>query len=240
MRFTTEELTTRWEDLRAIENLMGRRAFYEIQCEEEFRFSELWSSRDDICLGFNHGYYQGRSAVLEYYDSQKKRTELKTKLIQKAYPDKLGDKSLEELYGVGIMKSDNLTNPLVELAEDGLTAKGLWSMEAFDIDLHSSGHQARWKWGRAGADFIKEGGVWKLWHLVIATEFDIVMGADIHKEYPPFEANPLYEEIDTVPLPEPNVPRLVYESYSLRRPVTEFPPVPVAYGTFADTFSYGV
>jgi hypothetical protein len=58
--------------------------------------------------------------------------------------------------------------PVVEVAGDGKTAQGMWVILgawAKTNDLWGV-PVARWGWLKIGADFVKEDGQWKIWHLV--------------------------------------------------------------------------
>jgi hypothetical protein len=57
------------------------------------------------------------------------------------------------------------TTPVIQVAGDGKTAKGLWlspGLETFEKDGKFDG---QWCWCKYGVDFIKENGKWKIWHL---------------------------------------------------------------------------
>ena len=67
---------------------------------------------------------------------------------------------------IGQMYMHPLTTPLIEVAGDGQTAKGIWispGQEATSIG--SDVLKAYWAWLKYGADFVKEDGKWKFWHL---------------------------------------------------------------------------
>jgi hypothetical protein len=73
---------------------------------------------------------------------------------------------MEEGGGIpGTMFEHQLTTPIIEVAEDGQTAKGLWFSPGHETYPGPDGKlQAKWCWGKFGADFIKEDGKWKIWH----------------------------------------------------------------------------
>lgn len=241
--FTTEELTSRWEDVREIENLMGRRSFYSMIRQDDKIWKEYWCKKaPDPCLGFNDGYYKGYEALEAYFKGVHDRIALQTELIQKAKPEKLGGKSLEEIFGVGSLVCGNLTTPLIELAEDGQTAKGLWYVMGEDAELCPSGPICHHSWGRVGVDFVKEDGAWKIWHMVFAEDIWCPTGTSWGNPPPasPPEADPRFAALADFKMPEPNVPMQVHELYHEKRPLKPFPALPVPYATFADTFSYGI
>jgi len=65
---------------------------------------------------------------------------------------------------VGHMPLHLLTTPIVEVAGDGQTAKGVWmavGMVAM-VDHKTNKPKADWEWTRYGVDFVIEDGVWKI------------------------------------------------------------------------------
>ena len=64
-----EKLVTIWEDRRKVQNLMGIFSCHYLLKKEKDIVSQLFSSREDICLGVNDGYYKGRDAVAGYYEA---------------------------------------------------------------------------------------------------------------------------------------------------------------------------
>lgn len=68
--FTTEEKMGRWEDLREIKNLMGRLSTDYVLKRQREMFRTYWSTREDVCLGINEGWFTGRTHVARYYDVQ--------------------------------------------------------------------------------------------------------------------------------------------------------------------------
>lgn len=67
----------------------------------------------------------------------------------------------------GQMHEHALTTPVIEIADDGHTGRGLWI---------SPGHetvagQAYWAWCKYAVDFRKVRGTWKIWHLKVHGTF---------------------------------------------------------------------
>jgi len=154
--FTTEDLTQRWEDQRAIKNLMGKYANCLILNRENEIFDMFWAStKEDICLGFNNGWYKGAQTVKGYYTSVGERNALVASLLQKRFPEKLGDMSQEEIYGIGPFKVRPLSCPVIEIASNGETAKGLWFCQGAYNEVGVSGPLAYWTWGYFAIDFVR-------------------------------------------------------------------------------------
>ena len=237
---TTAQLVQQWEDQRTIKNLMGKLVNLTLLNREGEIFESFWSKQDDVCLGLNDGYYVGAAAVSGYYQAVETRNMLVAKLLQAKFPEQLGDKSDEELYGTGPFKVKPLYNPLIEVAEDGKTAKGLWSCQGAYNEVGTSGPVANWTWGYFAGDFIREEDGWKIWHLLYVNDVDCICGQSWGKPAQPYPEEEAFAALGDFAYPEYTVKKTVREYYTPDRPITLTPELPVPYATFADTFSYGI
>jgi hypothetical protein len=238
--YNTEQLVQRWEDQRAIKNLMGKYANIVLLNREQEIMGRFWSQAEDICLGFNDGYYVGQAAVGGYYKAVEERNLLVAKTLQKKFPEQLGGKSDEEIYGVGPFKVQPLYNPLIEVAGDGKTAKGLWSCQGAHNEVGGSGPVANWTWGYFAVDFVKEDDGWKIWHLLYVNDVDCICGQSWGKPQEEYPALPEFAELGAFTYPAYTVAKENRALYTPQRPVTLTPEIPVPYNTFAETFSYGI
>ncbi len=238
--FTTEQLTVRWEDQRAIKNLMGKYANCVLLNREHDIYGMFWSKRDDVTLMFNDGAYTGAASVKAYYDACHDRNALVAKLMQKRFPDVLGGKSDDEIYGVGPFKVKPMACPVIEVAGDGKTAKGLWFCQGAYNDVETCGPVAHWTWGYFAVDFAKEDDGWKVWHLQYLNDVDCLCGQSWAAEQKPYPDLPEFAPLADFKYPEYSVKKEFRALYSADRPVTQCPEIPQPYDTFADTFSYGV
>jgi len=65
----------------------------------------------------------------------------------------------------GWMFEHDLTSPQIVVADDGQTARGVWTSPGHETTRQPDGKfRAEWAWGRVAADFIKIDGQWKIWH----------------------------------------------------------------------------
>jgi hypothetical protein len=68
----------------------------------------------------------------------------------------------------GVMRIHALTSPVIEVAGDGKTAKGVWICPGhMTFPVENGKPQANWAWMKYGVDFVKEDGAWKFWHMRI-------------------------------------------------------------------------
>ncbi len=237
--YTTEQLTQRWEDQRAIKNLMGKYANCVILNREQDIYGLFWSKREDVSLMFNDGAYMGAKTVVSYYAACHDRNALVAKLMQKRFPEQLAGKSDEEIYGIGPFKVKPMACPVIEVAGDGDTAKGLWFCQGAYNDVETCGPVARWTWGYFAADFVREDGAWKLWHLQYLNDVDCICGQSWAEEQTPYPDLPEFAPLKDFSYPVYTVQRQFRPLYSAGRPVTLCPEIPQPYHTFAETFSYG-
>jgi hypothetical protein len=237
--FTTEQLVTRFEARRRILNVMGIYSQMHLLQQDKDIYGELWSQQEDVCLGLNNGYYVGAKDVAGYYRAQGEKIQLINQVMRQVYPDKLGDKPEEKTYGVGRMNYFPLDTPVVEIAADGETAKGIWALRNNYADVTSRGPEAFWQWAYVAVDFIREENDYKIWHLLLLSDVFAHAGQKLHETA---DTNPELKEFEAIKafnLPKPTVETVVRPLYQPNRPFTEPPRLPEPYETFADTFSYG-
>lgn len=236
--FTTEQLVDRWEDQRDVKNRMGIYVNYIILNDDAKVFDDLWSRREDVCYGDNGGYYVGADAVRGYYAAVHERNALVASLLQKKFPEELGGKTPEEIFGIGTFRDFPVADPVIEIAADGQTAKGLWYCWGSHAEVTQSGPSASWTWGYYAADFVREDDQWKIWHLEITNDVDARCGTSWGHPAEPMPALAEFAPLGEFRMPPYTVEKVVRAPYSATRPLTPSPRIPEPYETFADTFAY--
>jgi hypothetical protein len=237
--YLPDELLDRWEDLREIKNLMGRlSADYTVK-REKTMYEKYWNGRGDVCLGTNDGWYGGADAVRGYYESVDAVTKFHSGLIAEVFPDALAGKTEEELHGVGMLDYKPVDTPVVEIAGDRKTAKGLWCVRGSHAKITRSGPVAYWEWGWFAVDFTREDEGWKIWHMLYLDEILLPSGGKWSGEPKQFDELPEFSRADDVRPAPPTKPETLRGLYGADRPFTRSPEVPEPYDTFAETFSYG-
>ncbi len=77
--------------------------------------------------------------------------------------------ALDQLMGEpakpGEMIDLQLTTPMIEVADDGQTAKCVWWCPGIGASVDDKGAHALWIWGQIAVDFIYLNEKWKIWHL---------------------------------------------------------------------------
>lgn len=236
-----QQALQRKTDREQIVNLMGRYQylFAAYRCTDILQ--ELWAKDPDIHLedGPSGVYLYERNGVGDYYRQR------------------FGEGSQPK---PGQMRMDAMTTPVVEVSGDGKTAKGLWISIGHESAAFPAGEEsgipsvdrsspdgfgnrvfAHWVWKKYAADFLKENGRWKIWHLHI---YDIFRC--------PFDENwvtySLRRDEDDAALDSrvrldhggitPENPTTFHWQYRTDAvPVLE-PKPPVPYDSFSDTFGY--
>lgn len=238
--YTSEQLVGIFEDQRDLKNLMGKICYTILLKQEKDMVRSFWSSRADICLGTNDGYYDGAEAVGGYYQAVHAHTVEATAFLKKAFPDRMGKLSEEEQFGAGSMDVKPMDTAVIEIAGDGETAKGIWYSRGTYNDVTPQGPLAYWKLGIYACDFVRENGQWKIWHMLNLTDVLVPGGRSWgDKEVAPYPDLPEWAEAKPFVAPAPNKPQVLRETYYPGRPFSPLPEPPVPYETFADTFSYG-
>jgi hypothetical protein len=238
--FTAEEKLSRWEDIREIKNLVGRMSTDYVLKEERNMVERYWADREDICLGINTGYFSGRDAVAGYYAAEEAKIAAESAMLQAAFPKELGEKTAEEVHGVGMIDYKPVDTGVIEVAADGATAKGLWMIRGSYSKLTPGGPIAHWEWSWLAIDFIREDGQWKIWHELYLREIDRPCGYSFVGEEHTYAPRKEYAAAAELKDAVPNVPTTLRETYSAHRAFAPSPEVPVPYDTFANTFSYGL
>ena len=238
--FTPMELLERLEWRREIRNVMGRISHdYAIKQEAQV-YDRYFSRRDDVCLGLNNGYYKGAEAVSGYYQALGQEIALSSRLIQAMFPQELGDKTAEACYGVGMITYLPFESQVIEIADDGKTAKGIWNVRGSTCRLTEAGPVANWIFGWAAVDFVLEDGEWKILNLLLVYNVDHQCGTAFTEPEKQFDPVPEFAAMAEFRLPEPNVPMQVMETFYPDRPKVRSPRIPEPYESFDKTFHYGV
>ena len=234
-----ERASAAW-DAYLCQNLLARFTYAQEQGLEEESFDLLWSARQDISLGGNEGFWVGRESVRNAWVRGRQAVRRADLAILRA-----SDPALAA--GAGSMNRVNLMSPLVEVARDGKTAKGMWYCPGVSTRSEIDGKMHLcWHYVRYGVDFILEEDGWKLWHVFAGSEFRFEMG---HAYIPATGMKPLpdatvYAQNPAtagLPLGRTKMPAydLPVRVYSIDYGWSAYPAEPIPYESFETTYSYG-
>jgi len=68
-----------------------------------------------------------------------------------------------ETMHAGVLHMHTMFTPVIEIAGDGKTAKGVW--DSFGPNVQNGQDEGSWLQGKYGVDFVKQDDGWKIWHL---------------------------------------------------------------------------
>jgi len=147
---TAEKIAQRSLDMLEIQNAAGAHEYYHSAFKHKEEIEDVWSKRDDIAWQNNNDFYKNRKSVWAFYAEG----------IKQANP-------------LGALWYHMLTTPIIEVAGDGQTAKAIWMSfgNVSGAGGGGGGAMSQWTEEKYGMDFIKEDGVWKIWHLRTYVEF---------------------------------------------------------------------
>ena len=170
-------------DAQAIQNVMSRHILYHNYGEHAEEMEELWvqepANQATATFGMNMGYEVGYDYIWEFYVDLHDSGWLSS---AKQWCEDNGvdisgmtDEEILETYGgVGQMLLHVITTAIIEVADDGLTAKGYWYTPG--MLMQTGDENAQTMWENYGADFVKEDGQWRIWHLHMYTDFQCAFG----------------------------------------------------------------
>jgi len=226
---TTEQLAQLAVDLHEISNLMNLHAWYHAASMNDVELEEIWSKRDDIVWAQNSGYWIGPESIKEYYGMTVSRESTKGSFVW-----------------------HTITTPVVEVAADGKTAKGVWYTPGIVGSFKGEEGDFNWMFEKYGVDFIREDGVWKVWHMHVYTDTAWPVGGKItagggmggpppgDDQAPPQQGETVGSEAATMPMPMkgPDKSEVNYKELSPTTEIVLVPRPPVPYKTWSETWSY--
>ncbi len=183
LAYTDEEIDAKFAELQRsqdaveIQNIMSWHVMYHCYGEHRAEMENIWvqepQNQATASFGQNQGYYVGYGSIWDAYMTGHDQSWLKS---AKSYCEKNGidvsdwtDEQILEVYGgVGQLLLHVTTTSIIEVAKDGKTAKAFWYSPGMIME---TGQSAGAIWEVYGADFVKENGVWKMWHLHMFTDF---------------------------------------------------------------------
>lgn len=236
----TRTLERRIEDLESINDiqiLMSKHEYYHAAEMNKEELKAIWAMNEpDVTFAQNQGYYIGPKKLWSVYGEGNDimRQFNLTKLREK-YPQLKDDPSN---WGAGDLIMHTLTTPIIVIAGDGKTAKGMWYTPG-QVSGVTAG--SNWIWEKYGCDFIKENGQWKIWHMHVYTDFFAPVGTSWVKTAEAPKSNEAGGQDIPAKLKEmlvPSVAEVTYKTYGATQ-VPVLIPMPEPYRTFSETFSYG-
>ena len=141
-----EHEAERLRSINEVQNLASMYQYYHQTCTMK-RTLELFAMKQpDVMMSMHMGTWEGPDKLRGLYEH-----------VLREDP-------------IGSIMEHHMTTPVIVVAQDNQTAKGVWFTPGVECIPGISKH-AYWDWARYGADFIKEDGQWKIWHWQFYTTF---------------------------------------------------------------------
>ncbi len=218
MAKTHEQMVLEIYDTEQIRKLMARYVYYS--------YARVWNEvpgmfaqREDIwidCEGF--GTFDGDAGIRRFFVDWHKSLE--------------GD-------GIGTMTMHPLTTEIIEVAEDGKTARGLWISPGTETKRsYKTGElEAFWIWGLYAIDFIKENDEWKFWHFRIPH----LLLSDYHNSWVDLAKEKMTEQVANEGRPHVDRPQQCEPTfYDMNKRPSQFFMPPRPFSTEADLKDFWV
>jgi hypothetical protein len=164
-----EIMVERMEAIHEIENLMSQ--YY-------------WSHASDQMKDYLMAYHTpGARVTNDLHEASMMQTEKNTSSAQGLQRDA---QKISMRNSPGFLHVHMEASPVIELAADGKSAKGTWISPGLEADppaeqmmLAMQGKPVTgkrettgyWAWAKLGAEFVKENGQWRIWHLHVYSLF---------------------------------------------------------------------
>jgi hypothetical protein len=146
-KISLEQRIERLEAAREVQNVMSRYAYMHTAGLHRECVSLFTANQPDAKIEMMWGIYEGKDAAYRCYAIDHANLEGQGEIRR------------------GRMQMHALTTPLIEVAGDAKTAKAVWIASGHESAAGKGKALANWAWCKYGADFMKEDGKWKIWHL---------------------------------------------------------------------------
>jgi hypothetical protein len=143
----------------AVQNLMGTYCFYHFaNMYDDPRYPALFAKDPDTKLQTSRGVWVGEDAAERFC---------------KYYLAMSGGKGY-----AGHMHMHPVMNPVIVVAGDAKTAKGLWVSPGIEVSPQDGVGKGMWLTVKYGVDFKNMEGEWKIWHLRVNGVYLALFGSD--------------------------------------------------------------
>lgn len=166
----------------SVQNVMSKHNYYNAVGNHIEELSNIWVKEDGeysktATFTTYDGVWEGMDLIKVYYGNPK------TKDAKQSLKDMSKNEPWEPAKGqLGINMN---TTPIIEVAGDGKTARGVWFSQAIVMNYtgkkDKDGNefaQGTYYFEKYGADFVREDGEWKIWHIQMYRDFTPSVGSE--------------------------------------------------------------
>jgi len=242
---TLEERIARAEAAVACENVMSLHCYWHAAGIHREEIEQYWTKAGRLTWAHGFGQMDGVENYTELYaDAQEANAEAYFEKLVAVYPEIADAPERRSLTEEAIHL---LASPILEVAEDAQTAKGLWYTPGCIMSTLTPRRESEgmWMWERYGADFVYENGKWVYRNLKVCPDIAGPMdmpgwGAAAGPMGPP----PPEEGEESAPEPPGtgqggvSHPGPLHYNLSETQAPQRRPFLPEPYRTFAETYDY--
>jgi hypothetical protein len=163
-----------------VQNLMSTHEYYHAAGFNLEEVDALWVSPNGeyaktACFFSPSWVMQGVATVRKLYGDQHVEDSKKNFDQLKAIYPELANVDFRSTMVGAEWAMHTSTTPVIEVAGDGKTAKGIWYSPGMGLMPHINGKSVAvggiFFWEKYSGDFVKENGQWKIWHLGMYYDF---------------------------------------------------------------------
>lgn len=211
---TLEQRLERAEAYIAVNNLIGRYGFY-MNGQQWARIPELFAQKTPGVTSevTSNGVYKGIEQVRKLWGGFLAGP----RMLAEGATEAEKERYRKERDRIGRLTVHQFTTPVIEVAGDAKTARGVWMSPGQSSMRDEKGDlQAYWLFGKIEADFVKEDGEWKFWHhhayITIRTKFEEswVKSAEAGKKWYPGAHDKMHSR-DDFPADAPTTYHRMYD-----------------------------
>jgi hypothetical protein len=161
-----------------VQNVFSKHCYYHEAGKHRAEMEDIWVKKNGEFaatakwqqpMGINEGY----DAIWQFYVLNKEKSNQQIlDQISAIYPEI--ENKPENLGIGGEWASHTQSTAIIEVAGDGKTAKGIWESPGLHMQAQIGdgkvSKQGGWFWEKYAADFVKEDGKWKIWHIAMYYE----------------------------------------------------------------------
>jgi len=162
-------------DMQDIQNVMSRHAWYYSSGQHDRELKELFAlDMPDVSWSNGNEWWVGKDLLVDYYVTYFDEFRMRD---LKAFAEKHPEVAITpENLGAGTSMFHTNSTPVIEVAGDGKTAKGIWYSIGQVTQTPGGTQTPTYMWERYGVDFVREDGEWKIWHFMVLTDWAAAPG----------------------------------------------------------------
>lgn len=157
-----------------IQKLWAAHAYCYRAQQQRYELDNFWATEhDDIMYAHADKAYVGRELVYEYYAGGNEQMNAgKLEIMSALFPGEI--ENIADNLGIGDLVVRLQATPYIEIAQDNLSAKGVWYTLGLVSEINAAGKSvSSLLLAKECVDFVYESGGWRIWHFRDASDLMI-------------------------------------------------------------------